>query len=129
MKEFEYSVWQKFHPEVQEKLFEKYQGKIILTGEGGKPKLRGKARIINILNQIDFTTKEGQANFDKYIGKFEDYMKKFDRGLDKADKAFGNVEKKISGGTGKGKSIIDRDILDNELLGGRKADPLGKKWI
>ena len=114
-------VWDKFNsgsfckhgfyrPGTQEKLIEDYD---VIFNKDSKPDLHGKARIIHILNQIDFTTPEGQKNFDKYLGKIEGGMKKFDDIMNKIDRGFGKLESGISNTRIKGsgrKSVIDGDI-------------------
>jgi len=102
-------IWEKFNLHTQEGLSKKME----VVFDNSKPELHGKQRVINLLNKIDFTTKEGQANFDKYLGKIEGGMKKFDDIMNKIDRGFGKLESGISNTRIKGsgrKSIIDGDI-------------------
>jgi len=102
-------TWKKFNLHTQEGLSKKME----VVFDDSKPELHGKQRVINFLNKIDFTTKEGQKNFDKYLGYVELGSKKFDDIMDKIDKGFGKMESGISNihvkGSGR-KSIIDGDI-------------------
>ncbi len=54
-----------------------------------------KQMLLDILENTDLTTRKGQANFDKYLGKVEKGFKTFDKKVDQFDMALVNLEKKF----------------------------------
>ena len=56
-----------------------------------------KEKAIDLLNKIDFTTKQGQENYKKAFDKFDEYSIKFDKVFEQFDKGlekFGSKQTK-----------------------------------
>ena len=87
-------TWNKFMPEIQEKLCERYD--VILTGHSTK-----KEKALSIFKKLDITTKEGQDAFEYYTGMIDKGFKKVDSIFEELDTALSKI------GGPKTKSLLD----------------------
>ncbi len=107
---------------MQEALCKKYN--VTLTDA-----VKSKRQIaLDILNKIDYTTKEGKAAWTKGFDKYEEYMKKLDAGFEKFDKGLQKMGDSFGKGTGE-KSILDDPMgEDKDFLGSKKKKQYGDSF-
>lgn len=103
--------WRKMTWEQQENLC-KYKNVILIDPIPSK-----KQKVLDILNKVDFTTKEGAKNWEKGFDKFEKTWEKIDDALDQLDKGLAKMgnEKNTSQTTKKNKKKKTSDPLDFNL--------------
>ena len=63
-----------------------------------------KDKILSFLKNIDYTTLEGKANYEKALGTFDKGAKKFEEIMGQFDKAIDKIDGK------KSKSVLDNPL-------------------